>query len=53
MPIGPVVYTYTIRNTAGNESVGTVTVNINPINDAPASTVPHSLVFEDSTAGLR
>ncbi|MCU0712819.1 MAG: Ig-like domain-containing protein [Pirellula sp.] len=50
---GEVVFTYTIRNSNGNEAVGTVTVNLNAINDAPFALTPTLSVNEDRpTPGL-
>ncbi len=45
---GPVVFTYRIRNSDNIESVGTVTVNINAVNDAPIALTPSLSVAEDT-----
>lgn len=45
---GEVVFTYRIRNTANFESVGTVTVNITPVNDPPIALSPVLTVAEDT-----
>ncbi|XZE19023.1 Ig-like domain-containing protein [Pirellulaceae bacterium SH449] len=47
---GEVVFTYRIRNTANFESVGTVTVNITPVNDPPIALTPTLTVAEDTAA---
>jgi hypothetical protein len=49
---GVASFTYTIRNTAGNESTGTVTVNITPQNDPPIALTPSPVlsVAEDTVA---
>ena len=47
---GPVVFTYRIRNSDNIESVGTVTVTINAVNDAPIALTPSLSVAEDTAA---
>ncbi len=47
---GPVVFTYRIRNSQNIEAVGTVTVNINAVNDAPIALTPSLSIAEDTVA---
>lgn len=47
---GPVVFTYRIRNSDNIESIGTVTVTINAVNDAPIALTPSLSVAEDTAA---
>lgn len=47
---GPVVFTYRIRNSQNIEAVGTVTVNINAVNDAPIALTPSLSIAEDTIA---
>ena len=50
---GPVVFTYRIRNSQNFEAVGTVTVDITAVNDAPIALTPTLSVAEDTaTPGL-
>ncbi|MFN8741281.1 MAG: tandem-95 repeat protein [Pirellula sp.] len=47
---GPVVFTYRIRNSQNFEDVGTVTVDITAVNDAPIALNPSLSVAEDTVA---
>jgi large repetitive protein len=47
---GPAVFTYTIRNSANNESTATVTVNLTPLNDPPIPQTPTLSIGEDAVA---
>ncbi len=50
---GTETFTYTLRDSAGTEATATVTMTINPINDAPSFALPQSpnqTVLEDAGA---
>jgi hypothetical protein len=47
---GPVTFTYTVQDQAGNTDTATVTVNIAPVNDAPVITGPNTQTFNEDTS---
>lgn len=49
---GPVTFTYTIRNNLNDVAIGTVTMNINAVNDAPVVINTAFTVLEDPASPL-
>ncbi|MEL7264775.1 MAG: Ig-like domain-containing protein, partial [Planctomycetota bacterium] len=48
---GPDSFTYTVRDTAGNEDTATVNVNVLPVNDAPIANLNFARISEGSRVG--
>ena len=49
---GPVTFTYTIRNNLNDLAIGTVTMNVNAVNDAPVVVNTAFTVLEDPASPL-
>ena len=49
---GPVTFTYTIRNNLNDLAIGTVTMNVNAVNDAPVVVNTAFTVIEDPASPL-